>query len=73
MEIYEDINHEGNSSKYHTGKKCIGWEDCNCNNPAGTKWGLYWCFECNVKRMKHLDKRFDDLQKHFEKLNGEKE
>jgi hypothetical protein len=56
MRAFEDPNHEGNSAQYHTGKKCI-----DCDKPAGTWWSKLWCFDCNVKRMTHLNKQFDKL------------
>jgi len=58
MSGYDDINHPGNSKKYHTGKECITE---GCHNPAGTAWGPYWCFECNVKRIEKIDKAFKKL------------
>lgn len=60
MLAYEDPNHEGNSAKYLTGKRCI-----ECGKPAGTKWGKFWCFDCNVKRIKRIDKQFSDLSKDY--------
>ena len=63
MNAYENPNHEGNSSKYHTGKTCI---KPGCNNPAGTTWSPYWCFECNVKRIKRIDGQLIKLQAGFE-------
>jgi hypothetical protein len=55
MPGYDDRDDPGNSSEYWTGKKCI---ESGCNNPAGTKWSPYWCFECNVKRIKRIDSQF---------------
>lgn len=57
MAGYDDPNHEGNSEKYHTGKKCIE----GCGRPAGTAWGAYWCFECNVKRISRIDRQFEQM------------
>lgn len=51
MEAFEDPSHPGNSEKYHTGKPCY---EAGCNRPAGTAWSPYWCFECNVERMKRI-------------------
>jgi hypothetical protein len=53
---FEDPDHEGNSEKYHTGKKCI-----ECEKPAGTAWGPFWCFEHNVSRMKRISAQLDQL------------
>lgn len=58
MKSFENSNHEGNSSKYHTGKKCI-----SCNNPAGTAWSPLWCFECNVRRIKKINSQLENLTK----------
>lgn len=63
MKAYEDPNHEGNSSKYHTGKKCIN----GCGRPAGTAWSPYWCFECNVERMRRIGNQLRDAIERFEK------
>ena len=59
---FEDPDHEGNTSKYHTGKKCI---EKDCNKPAGTAWSPYWCFECNVKRIRRIDNQLLDIVKDF--------
>ena len=57
---FADPAHEGNSRKYHTGKTCITE---GCPNAAGTMWSPLWCFECNVKRIKRIDKQFEKLLK----------
>jgi len=51
VEPFEDPEHELNGMKYHTGKMCV----CGCGRKAGTAWSPYFCFECNVKRMKKID------------------
>lgn len=58
MEKFEDPKYEGNSSKYHTGEPCI---EEGCERPAGTWWSPYWCFECNVKRMKRISKQLNNF------------
>lgn len=55
MEAYQDETHPGNGPKYHTGKPCL---TPGCKNPAGTMWGKYWCFECNVTRMDRISDGF---------------
>jgi hypothetical protein len=55
---YNDKECEGNSAKYHTGKKCI---ETNCNNPAGTAWSPYWCVDCNIKRIDRITKQLKNL------------
>ena len=62
MAGYDDPNHVGNSVKHHTGKLCIE----KCGRPAGTAWGKYWCFECNVKR---INKISEQLQVVAEKID----
>lgn len=57
MAGYDDANHEGNSSKYHTGKLCIE----GCGRPAGTAWSLLWCFECNVERINRINEQFKQI------------
>lgn len=62
MGMYNDINCEENSPKYHTGKKCI---EKGCNNPAGTAWSPYWCVDCNIKRMDRITAQLEETQKKF--------
>jgi len=59
---FDDPNDEGNSSRYHTGKECV---EAECHNPAGTAWSPYWCFECNVKRMKGIAKSLQEISDSF--------
>ena len=58
MDAFENPNHSGNSDKYHTGKTCI---EKGCEKPAGTAWGLFWCFEHNVKRMGGITKKLEEI------------
>jgi hypothetical protein len=55
---FEDPNHPGNSSTYHTGKPCI---EIGCDAPAGTGWSPYWCFEHNVERIQRIGGQIDAL------------
>lgn len=57
---YWDKNHKFNSSKYHTGKKCI---EKGCDKPAGTIWSPYWCYKHNAKRLERVAKQLDILNK----------
>ena len=57
---YEDPNHEYNSSKYHTGKKCI---IRGCDESAGTKWGIYWCQKHNAERLDEITNSLEILCK----------
>lgn len=61
---YCDPNHEGNSAKYHTGKSCI---EPGCKNPAGTLWGIYWCFQHNVERLDRIDGQLRAVVASFDK------
>lgn len=62
MPNYSDPNDDGNSSKYHTGMKCI---ENGCNRPAGTAWSPHWCFECNVIRMDRINENLKKMQQTF--------
>lgn len=59
---YRDPDDRGNSTKFHTGTTCIVPE---CNDPAGTYWSPYWCFNHNVKRINKIN---DHLASMVEKL-----
>jgi len=58
LRAFEDPNHEGNSDKYHTGKKCI---EKGCCEPAGTWWSPHWCFKHNVERIHRIDAGLNDI------------
>lgn len=51
---FEDPDHKGNQPEYHTGKPCIEPE---CDRPAGTAWSALWCFECNLERIRRINKQ----------------
>lgn len=57
LKAFEDPNNEGNTAKYHTGKPCVE----GCGRPAGTAWSKFWCFECNVARMKGIENSMVDI------------
>lgn len=61
LKPYEDKLHPGNSSVYHTGKKCIE----GCGRPAGTRWSPFWCQECNARRINEIDLRLNKIAKDF--------
>lgn len=63
MKAFEDPKYEGNSNKYKTGEPCI---EQGCLYEAGTKWSPYWCFECNVKRMKRIDSQLNNMLETFD-------
>ena len=65
MKACENPDHEGNSEKYHTGKVCIE-KGCGC--PAGTLWSPYWCFQCNVARIKRISQQLDTLQREWREV-----
>lgn len=54
---FDDPKDEGNGPEYHTGKKCIE----GCGRPAGTAWSPHWCFECNVVRMRRIEKNLREM------------
>ncbi len=58
MKAFENPNHEGNSSRHHTGKPC--WMP-NCDRPAGTAWSLLFCFKCNRRRMRKIDRQIQGI------------
>ncbi len=60
---YEDPEHEGNQSTFHTGKPCI---EKGCSQPAGTAWSPFWCFPCNVVRITRISKNMEEILKSFE-------
>jgi len=57
LAAFEDPAHEGNSAKYHTGKPCTVM---GCLDPAGTWWGVHWCFKHNVERLKRIEAGLND-------------
>lgn len=52
LQPFDDPQHPGNSSEYHTGKPCI---EKGCDRPAGTRWSRFWCQPCNAARMHRID------------------
>lgn len=62
MENYENPNHDGNSTKHHTGKPCI---EPGCDKPAGTAWSPYWCMEHNAERMTRIDASLEQIAARF--------
>lgn len=60
---FEDPSHDGNSPRYHTGKKCTKF---GCDNPAGTWWSPHWCFEHNVDRIRKITAALEDAVKRAE-------
>ena len=63
MAGYDDPKDPGNSKRYHTGKRCI---EPGCNNPAGTAWSPYWCFQHNVERINRISQQLDAMVKEGE-------
>jgi hypothetical protein len=55
MNIWEDPNHPGN--KIRPAIKCVGCGNMGCV----TMWGP-WCFECNVERMRRIDRQFSQVR-----------
>lgn len=69
LQAFEDPNHFGNSPEYHTGELCM---EKFCDKPAGTRWSPYWCFDCNVKRIKRISKQLDGFVDGFQKGGAER-
>jgi hypothetical protein len=65
---YNDPECEGNSAKYHTGKRCI---ESGCNEPAGTAWGPYWCVKHNVERLNRVSTEIAQLRAAFGRRESE--
>lgn len=63
IQPYADPKHEGNSERYHTGKRCI---EADCKNPAGTMWSPHWCFRHNRERMARLGRSLKDAAERAE-------
>ena len=55
---YKDLDNPFNGPKYWTGKDCV---EAGCTNPAGTKWGAYWCVKHNIERMDRISRQFDQM------------
>ena len=62
LEAFEDPNHRGNSTKYHTGKPCV---TPGCLNPAGTAWSPLWCQPCNVDRIRRITRQLEQVETDF--------
>ena len=58
MKPTADPNHDGNSSKYHTGKPC---SVKGCAEPAGTWWGPSWCQKHNHERLERIGATLEDM------------
>lgn len=63
MKAFEDPNHPGNSTDHHTGLQCI---EKGCEKPAGTAWSPYWCFDCNVERMRRIERQLKAIMERAE-------
>lgn len=55
---FDDKQDPGNGPKYYTGEMCIV---PGCKEPAGTKWGKFWCFDHNVERIIKINSQFESL------------
>ncbi len=58
MKAFEDPEHEGNSSKYHTDFDCTKKD---CTLPAGTWWSPYWCFKHNIELVNRISKQLEGV------------
>lgn len=64
MLAYQNPDHPGNSSLHHNGKLCY----YKCGRPAGTQWSPVLCFECNVKRMDHINNSMGRIAENVERM-----
>lgn len=64
LPAYADPAHPTN--KIRPRLRCWG---CGTKGVVGKHWGQ-WCFECNVRRIRHLDARFDEIRAALAKAEG---
>lgn len=43
-----------------SGRTCL-----DCDEPAGTPWGPYWCPDCDVRRLDRISAGFAAIQAEF--------
>ena len=48
-----------NGSAYQVGHTCI---EMGCEQPAGTAWSPYWCFEHNVERIERITQQLAEIK-----------
>jgi hypothetical protein len=46
----------GHVCQVPSGRKCV-----DCGEPAGTKWGPYWCPDCDKKRLDRVTANLDSI------------
>lgn len=56
---------EGHICQQLSGFKCI---ERDCNKPAGTRWGPYWCPEHDAIRLARVDDALNRLMADIEAL-----
>lgn len=49
----------------HTCARPSGRTCLDCDQPAGTLWGPYWCPDCDVKRLDQISASLDEFLKGF--------
>ena len=47
---------EGHVCQQPSGRTCL-----DCDQPAGTLWGPYWCPDCDVKRLDRISASLESL------------
>lgn len=65
LKPWADPSHPGN--KLRPRLRCVGCGVKGCV----TRWGP-WCFDCNVKRMRHLTGQFDEIRASLARLDTDK-
>ena len=46
---------------HHTCQRPSGRACIDCGAPAGTRWGPYWCPDCDSRRLARISAQFDDI------------
>ena len=67
LKAFEDPEHPGNGPEHRTGEPCA---TPGCYRPAGTAWSPYWCFECNVERIRRIAGQLDEAVERLKAREG---
>jgi hypothetical protein len=57
---------EGDRYVHITCRNSSGRTCLDCDQPAGTLWGPYWCPDCDVKRLDRCSAGFAEIKAAFE-------
>lgn len=53
-------DHYEHTCQRPSGRACI-----DCGAPAGTRWGPYWCPDCDVVRLDRISDQFEQIAAEF--------